>query len=159
MQEIKEMAGAKHSGVGTRLLRRIGNHTEENRLGEVYGSDASFTIGENERMPDISFVSAERIPEEGEPETAWPIAPDLAIEIISPNDVYHKVLVKIDEYFKAGVKQVWLVEPSLKRLTIYSSPKKPVVLTEEDELVCEDVLPGFRCHLSELFTPAYVRRQ
>lgn len=63
--EEKEMAGARHSGVGARLLIRMGVHVEANHLGEVYGADGSFTIGQNERMPDISFLSLDRIPGEG----------------------------------------------------------------------------------------------
>jgi Uma2 family endonuclease len=150
-QEVKEMAGAKHSGVGTRLLRYIGNFVEEHNLGEVYGADASFLIGENERMLDISFVSIERIPPEGEPTGAWSFAPDLAIEVISPNDVFLKVLNKANDYFDAGVKQVWLVLPEERKIMIYRSATQIVVLSENEELVCEDILQGFRCPLRTIF--------
>lgn len=149
--EVKEMAGAKHGGVGGRLYRRIGNFVEENNLGEVYGPDTTFLIGENERLPDISFVSIERIPPEGEPTGAWSFAPDLAIEVISPNDVFQKVLVKVNDYFNAGVQQIWLVLPEDKRLMIFKSPSQIKVLTENEELVCEDILQGFRCPLKMIF--------
>lgn len=151
--EEKEMAGAKHGGVGSRLNRRLGAYVEENELGEVYGPDTAFLIGGNQRLPDIAFVSAARMPAEGEPDGAWEIAPDLAIEVISPNDVYDKVEGKLWDYFAAGVKQVWLVSLSKRTITVYRSPVEPMVFTEDQDLVSEDLLPGFRCRLSEIFRP------
>jgi Uma2 family endonuclease len=149
--EEKEMAGARHGGVGTRLIIRLGGFVEDNNLGGVYGPDTTFKIGMNERLPDISFVAAARIPEDGEPEGIWPIAPDLAVEIISPNDFWEKVSDKISDYFAAGVRQVWLVAPKDKTVTIYHSPFQVTILTEEDELTCEELLPGFRCRLRDIF--------
>jgi Uma2 family endonuclease len=149
--EEKEMAGAKHGGVGHRLGRRLGLFVEDHQLGEVYGPDTTFLIGENQRLPDIAFVSAARMPAEGEPDGIWEIAPDLAVEVISPNDVYDKVEDKVWEYFAAGVKQVWLVSLGKRTITVYRSPVDPVVFTEDQELVSEDLLPGFRCRLSEIF--------
>jgi len=155
--EEKGMPGARHGGVAARLIIRLGNHIESNDLGGLY-SEASFTIGENERIPDVAFVAAERIPPEGEPATLWPMAPDLAIEVISPNDVYLKVVAKIEDYFAAGVKQVWLVDPEFRRVSIYRSPTDITILTEEQELASEDLFPGFRCRLSDIFkTPTKLR--
>ncbi|MGH9939999.1 MAG: Uma2 family endonuclease [Blastocatellia bacterium] len=71
--EEKEMPGARHSGICGRLERRLGTFVEANGLGEVY-PEASFQIGHNERIPDLAFVSATRIPADGEPETKWPKA-------------------------------------------------------------------------------------
>lgn len=65
--EEREMGGAKPGGVGMRPGRRLGTHVEAMEMGEVYGPDTSFEIGLNERMPDVSFVSAARMPPEGEP--------------------------------------------------------------------------------------------
>ena len=145
------MGGARHGGVGARLIIRLGSHVEAQGLGSVYGPDTTFQIGENERLPDVSFVAAERLPAEGEPEGRWPIAPDLAVEILSPNDLYEKVNSKVWEYFAAGVRQVWLISPEQRTITIYSSPTQTTILTEEDDLVGADVVPGFRCLISELF--------
>ncbi len=108
-------------------------------------------IGTNERLPDIAFVAEERIPEEGDPAGIWRITPDLAVEVISPNDIYVKVTRKVDEYLEAGVKQVWLVSPEQKSITIYRSPFEVTVFQDDMELVSEDLLPGFRCQLGEIF--------
>jgi len=149
--EEKEMGGARHSRVGVRLIARLETHVEANQLGAVYGPDATFRIGENERMPDVAFISASRIPEEGDPEGPWPIPPDLAVEIISPNDIYEKVISKVEEYLIAGVREVWLISPRNRTVSIYRSPIQIIVLQEDDEIDGGDVVPGFRCRVGELF--------
>jgi Uma2 family endonuclease len=148
--EEKEMPGARHSGVCTRFSRKLGAFVEANALGEVY-QEASFQIGENERIPDLAFISAERIPPDGEPEAKWLIVPDLAIEVVSPNDFYEKVHAKAMEYLAAGVKQVWIVSPENRTITIYRSTTNIIAFPEDSEFVSEDLFPGFRCHLSEIF--------
>lgn len=148
--EEKEMPGARHSGVCTRLTRKLGAFVEGNALGEVY-QEASFQIGENERIPDLAFILAERIPPDGEPETKWLIVPDLAVEVVSPNDFYEKVHAKAMEYLAAGVKQVWIISPENRTITIYRSATNILAFPEDSELVSEDLFPGFRCHLSEIF--------
>jgi Uma2 family endonuclease len=151
LEEEKEMAGAKHGGTGLRLGAEIWLHVKANRLGRVYGPDTTFTIGSNDRMPDISFVSAARIPPAGEPAGKWGIAPDLVVEIVSPNDLYLKIKAKIREYFAAGVRQVWLVSPEERIVTVYDSPAQSYTLTDQDELDSPQILPGFRCALAEIF--------
>lgn len=149
--EEKNMAGARHSGVGTRLIIKLGIYLEDNEIGAVYGPDATFKLGAKDRLPDVSFISSARIPPGGEPIGSWNIAPDLAIEVISPNDVYDQVIGKVGEYFAAGVRQVWLITPEYKTVTVYHSPAQSVILFENEELTSEDLLPGFRCPISDLF--------
>jgi len=154
--EEKIMGGAKHGGVGVCLIIRLGSHVEANRLGGVYGPDTTFRIGKNIRLPDVAFVSASRIPADGEPEGTWELAPDLAVEIISPNDLWEKVISKVEEYFAAGVRQVWLISPTYRTLTVHHAPTQTTTLTENDELASDDLVPGFRLKLHELFkTPAH----
>lgn len=149
--EEKEMAGARHGGVGLRLAAEIWMYVKLNQLGGVYGADTTFKIGINSRLPDIAFVAAERIPAEGEPEGGWSFAPDLAVEIVSPTDLYEKVNAKVREYFAGGVKQVWVVAPEEKTVTVYRGQYDAIIYPEEAELVSEDLFPGFRCRLTELF--------
>ncbi len=149
--EAKDMGSSLHSGVGTRLIIEMGMHVKLNKLGAVYGPDASFQIGDNERMPDVSFISASRIPEEGETEDLWHIAPDLAVEVISPSESWVKVNRKIRDYFASGVQQVWLVSLEFDEIHVYDSPKGMIVLREDDQLTSEKLLPGFRCAIRELF--------
>jgi Uma2 family endonuclease len=149
--EEKEMGNARHGGVGLRLGAELWMHVKTHQLGGVYGPDTTFKIGPNERLPDVAFISAARIPEEGEPDSIWPVPPDLAVEIISPTDLFEKVLSKMREYFAAGVRQVWLISVDHKLVIIHHSPTQSVFLTEDDDLTCEELLPGFRCRVSELF--------
>jgi len=149
--EVKEMAGAKHGGTIMRLGAKLVNYTEESDQGSIYGPDTTFIIGPNERLPDLAFVSSARIPEDGEPEGIWNIAPDLAIEVISPNDVLERVNSKIEDYFAAGVRQVWLISLRGRTVSIYDSPTKVTILTEHEDLTSEAVLPGFRCRIGEIF--------
>jgi Uma2 family endonuclease len=149
--EEKTTGGARHSGVEGRLIARLGSHVEAHQLGGVYGPDTTFQIGENQRIPDVAFVAATRFPVEGEPEGIWPTAPDLAVEIISPYDLYEKVISKLEEYLASGVRQVWLISPQHKTITIYASPTHTTILTEADDLVSEELLAGFRCRIADLF--------
>jgi Uma2 family endonuclease len=156
--EEKERHGARHSGICTRLLIKLGMCLKTNRLGELYPA-TSFQIGTNERIPDLAFVFAARIPPEGEPDTKWPMPPDLAVEVISPNDLYVKVYAKVMEYLAVGVKQVWLVSLEHHTVTIYRSTTHIAAFAGDGELVSEDLLPGFRCSLREIFTPPVSRQQ
>ena len=147
----KEMAGARHGGISTRLIVRLGAYVEANRLGGVYGPDIMFQIGATDRLPDVAFVAVARIPATGEPEGKWPLAPDLAVEIISPNDLFEQVLSKVREYFTAGVRQVWVISPEHRMIFLYDGPNELVLLAADRELVSEELLPGFRCKVSALF--------
>jgi len=149
--EEKIMGGGRHGVVGTELIIDLGVHVRAQRLGVVCGPDTSFQIGENERLPDVAFVSVARIPEAGVPEKAWPMPPDLAVEIVSPSDLYGKVMTRVAEYLTAGVRQVWLIFLDHRTVTIYSSLTDVKVLQETDDLDGGDVIPGFRCRVAELF--------
>jgi Uma2 family endonuclease len=148
--EIKDMPGLRSSGTAARIIVKIGIYLETNRIGELYGADATFTIGEDERMPDVSFVSNEKL-KDGEPVNKADFAPDLAIEVVSPSDIFSKVLRKIRKYLDAGVKEVWLVEPEFHTVSVYKPPMKSETLTLDDALECEEILPGFRLPLQEIF--------
>jgi len=101
------------------------------------------------RRPDASYVRANRLEEI--PEGAMLIAPDLAVEVISPNDTYYEVAAKVDEYLDAGVKLVWLINPQNRSLEIIDSQGTRQRLNANDELTGDDVLPGFRCAIRNLF--------
>ena len=149
--EKKEMPTAKHSGIATRVVIKLGIYLEKNNIGRVYADNTLFTIGANKRIPDAAFVSAEKIPPTGEPLGIWDFAPDLAVEVISPSERHNEVERKIGDYFAAGVRQVWKIVPELKTLTIYFSPTETKILTEKDEVACEEILPKFRLKLSDIF--------
>jgi Uma2 family endonuclease len=152
--EIKErpLANPAHGRIQAVVGTELVNFVEENNLGAVY-IETHFEFAENlSRVPDVAFVSFERFPASGEDESSrWHIAPDLAVEVVSPTDDYEDVQEKISEYFTFGVRQVWIISPETKTLSVYHSRKQITVFGEEDDLVCEDILPGFRLPLAEIF--------
>jgi Uma2 family endonuclease len=147
--EVKEMPGGIHGLIASRLDRRLGRFVEDQQLGETF-VETIFQIGRNERVPDLAFVASERIPTEGVPFGKWHIPPDIAIEVISPNDSFYEVQRKVGDYLAAGVKQVWQVNPEDKTIIIYRS-RTNIIAFPDDELTCEDLLPGFRLSLRDIF--------
>jgi Uma2 family endonuclease len=149
---IKEakMAVGIHGRTIMRLGARLQMFVEQQQLGDFYSPDTTFLIGEEDRLPDLAFISNSRLPEDRDPVGKWEIAPDLAIEVVSPTDLHRNIQTKLRDYFSAGVREVWLVEPEFKIVTVYQSPTRNVILTEDDELT-STVLPGFRCDLREIF--------
>jgi Uma2 family endonuclease len=103
------------------------------------------------RAPDVAFVRKERIPESGIPETFWPGAPDLAVEVLGPDETYSEVEEKIEDWLGAGARAVWIVNPARRVVSVYRSMTDVTRLSEGDELNGGEVVPGFRCKVSEIF--------
>lgn len=160
--EMRErtMPNPQHGRIQAKIAIKLGLYLEQHEIGVVY-KETNFEFAKGlTRVPDIAFISFENFPNEGEEKgSRWHIPPDLAIEVISPSDIYEDVQEKIIEYFTFGVKQVWIVSPESKTLTIYHSLKKTTIFTKEDEVVCEDILPDFRLHLSEIFQPPTTKKK
>lgn len=152
--EIKKrpMPSPIHGRIQAKIAANLLFFAEEKNLGIVY-TETHFEFAKKlVRVPDVAFISFERFPASGEEKSSkWHVAPDLAVEIISPTDDYEDVQEKITEYFTFDVKQVWIISPESKTLTVYFSRTNVKILTENDELVCEDILPGFRLNLSGIF--------
>jgi Uma2 family endonuclease len=108
------------------------------------------------RRPDVAFVSTARWPlDRALPETGdWDVVPDLAVEVISPNDIFKDVLAKVREYCHYGVQVVWVVAPEEQQVYVYDSPTHVRILTRQDELTGGEVVPGFRLPLGLLFQDA-----
>jgi Uma2 family endonuclease len=105
------------------------------------------------RRPDVAFVSANRWPLDREIPTTgdWAIVPDLAVEVISPNDIFKDVLTKLQEYFQYGVQLVWAVVPEAQQVYVYDSPTQVRILTVRDTLTGSMILPEFHLPLVSLF--------
>src|ERR1700722_11666707 len=103
------------------------------------------------RKPDVSFVKGERFTPELLETGFLPIAPDLAVEVISPNDLASEVVEKTEEYRRAGVLLIWIIDPVSRIVDVYRQSGAFTRLRDTDELTGDDVLPGFSCRVSELF--------
>jgi Uma2 family endonuclease len=78
--------------------------------------------------------------------------PDLAVEIISPNDTLAEVAMKAAEYLSYGTRRVWVINPRNRTATVYRPDHEPRLIAENGSLDGEDVLPGFSLALADLFT-------
>lgn len=106
------------------------------------------------RIPDVSFLSWARYPKGLRPGEIPSLAPDLAVEILSPSNTRNEMARKLDEYLRAGVRLVWYVDPKAREVRVHESPEASAVLTAGDVLDGGAVLPGFRLPLSDFFAQA-----
>ena len=108
------------------------------------------------RIPDVSFVRWEHLPEESGP--IPPLAPDLAIEVLSESNTPREMERKLHEYFEAGTQLVWYFDPRKRTVTVYTAPDQFTVQDDSQTLDGGDVLPGLVIPLRELFDRASRRR-
>ena len=139
----------EHGDISMSLVLFLGPYVHQNQLGRVYTSDTGFKIGDRFLIPDIAFVSTERLPDDRR--KAFSIPPDLAVEIVSPTDVLFRVFEKALTYLSAGTRLVWVIEPVAKTVTVYRSETDIETFTREATLTGEDVVEGFSCKVSQLF--------
>ncbi len=154
--ELKKMtpAGWKHGAVGGRLHSLLGHHIVEHELGEIFFAETGFLLARDPdtvRAPDIAFIHKDRFPASPPEEAFWPGAPDLAVEVVSPDDTVSAVDDKVKAWLDAGASMVWVVNPKWRTVTVYRSATDIKMLTENDELTGEDTVPGFRCRVGEIF--------
>src|SRR5205807_3794824 len=103
------------------------------------------------RRPDVAFIAAQRLSNYQWGQGHFNIAPDLAVEVVSPNDEVYELDRKIRDYFRAGVRHVWVINPEQETVRIHRGPGDLVELVGDGELLDEVVLPGFRCRLPAVF--------
>ena len=154
--ELRRMspAGTEHGAIVFNLSGLLAPHIKANDLGQGFGAETGFKIAadpDTVRAADIAFVRRERIPETGIPHNFWQTSPDLAVEVVSPGDTYSEVNEKVEDWLGAGTRAVWVVDPRRRVVTIYRSLTGVTRLSGVDELDGGDVVPGFRCKVSEIF--------
>jgi Uma2 family endonuclease len=142
-------AGARHGRISLRLGAALLAFVREEGLGEVFDSSTGYRLpGGNVRSPDASFVSSKRLPRV--PEGFLELAPDLAVEVLSPEDSPRGVLDKVGEYLAAGVRLVWVIDPRTSRAVSYRSLTDIQEIGPDGTLEGGELLPGFRYPLSDL---------
>ncbi len=146
-------AGDRHSAVAVRLAARLLAFVDAHRLGHIMGADAGFRLpGGNVRSPDVSFVATGRFPNDRPTDDWGSLAPDLAVEVISPGDRPRYILDKVGEYIEAGVRLVWVIDPRKAQAVVYRSLTDVREVGLDDDLEGGDVVPGFRCQLREILS-------
>lgn len=144
--------GFEHGGIAAGLVSLLHTFVREHGLGTVVGTDAGFVLFDEPptvRAPDIAFVAEDRLT--FDPEKFAPLAPDLAVEIVSPSNTVSEIQAKVLDYLDAGTRLVWVVDPCSRSVTVYRSREEIRLLTEEEEIDGGAVLPGFRLRVSKVF--------
>jgi len=145
--------GVQHGAVVGNLHLLLGGFVKQNRLGLV-GPEIGFRLARNPdtvRAPDVAFIARHRLPTEGIPKKFADFPPDLAVEVLSPEDAASEVLRKVEEYLSGGVPLVWVVDPATKTVTVYRSLQDIKMLSADQQLDGGEVLPGFRAQVAEIF--------
>ncbi len=146
--------GAQSSQVALNIMSLVRLHVSERKLGKTFGTDCGYQLPGDERksrFPDGSFVARGRLPEDRTPEGTLTLAPDFALEVVSPSDTACEVEEKRVAYLRAGVHLLWIVYPPTRTIFVYGARGAVAVLGESDTVSAEDVLPGFACAVARFF--------
>lgn len=154
--EIHQMSPAshRHGEIVINITFSLVQHVRARQLGKIYAAETGFRLASDPdtvRGTDVAFVRRERVDAVGDTEGYWPGAPDLAIEVISPNDLYTDVEEKVIEYLDAGAGMVLTVNPRKRTVTVYRALSTISILTEADTIDGEDVVPGWRLAVRDVF--------
>jgi Uma2 family endonuclease len=150
---VEKGMGYTESALGGFILSILQAFVIPRNLGIVSGADGMMRLYPGlVREPDVAYASWDRIPERRYPtEPIAGFAPDLAIEVLSISNTPAEMARKRREYFAAGVRLVWEVDPRARTVAVFESPEKPTVLDASRSLDGGDVLPGFVLPLADLF--------
>jgi Uma2 family endonuclease len=144
-----------HGRICSRLLIALGNFINEHRLGVILDSSTGFWMfNRNCRAPDISFVLRERMERlEFKPSSRkfFPGAPDLAVEILSPSNSRSEMDRRLRDFFSSGTQLAWLIDPETNRVEVCRSLTQRRLIGPGGELDGEELLPGFRYPINDLF--------
>jgi Uma2 family endonuclease len=146
-------SGMEHGYIASNLIIFLGGLVRSQKLGVICDSSTAFTMKTgNKRSPDVSFVAKERLQGVKRlPKGYFQGSPDLAVEILSPNNTVEEIHDKIVEYFDNGTRLVWVIHPDEQYVLVYHSPSPDVFLKVGDRLDGEDIVPGFSLPIVELF--------
>ena len=153
--EVVQMApgGIDHGSIHRKISNAVGNFVDERQLGWVVGAETGFIVARNPDTvlaPDVAFIPLERAPLESYP-GFFKGAPDLVVEVVSPNDRASEVATKVDRWIGAGAKSVWVVDPPNKRLDAYRADGSVQRFKSTDVVENDPGLPGFSLSLERLF--------
>lgn len=147
------MPNAEHGAASARIVSELESHVRAGGLGIVL-VECGFVLSEDRstvRIPDVSFVARANMPGDGLPSGYFRGGPDLAVEVVSPNDKAVELAMKITDYLAAGTQQVWIVEPGTRTVTVYRPGGAARVYGADDTLDGGELLPGLALPVGDLF--------
>ena len=139
----------EHGDISMNLIAPLNLHVRANQLGRVYAPDTGFQVGDRFLIPDIAFISTDKLPSDRS--KAFSVPPDLAVEIVSQSDILRRVEDKVFAYLESGTQLVWVISPGAKTVSVYRSETDITLLTRNETLSGEEVVDGFSCQVAELF--------
>lgn len=145
--------GFDHGRIIINITGSLIKFLEAHPWGVLTGAETGFHIGrepDTVRAPDVGFVCRERIPA-GRVRGFFPGPPDLAVEVLSPDDRAGEVLLKVRDWLDSGCRSVWIVDPRSRTICVHRSGRKIVMLGETDTLDGDDLLPGFTLPVAAIF--------
>ncbi|MBN9520944.1 Uma2 family endonuclease [bacterium] len=150
---VVKATGRAESFIGANLLARMWNHVESANTGVVLGGDGYIRLKQGVvRIPDATFIPWESFPDGEFPDEAfWTVAPSLVVEVLSPTNTTQEIDRKLAEFFAAGCRLAWVIDPPTKTAKVYTLAKRFKVLDETGVLDGGRVLPGFAVPLADLF--------
>lgn len=113
--------GGRHGAIAVALAILLRSWAQ--RMGGYVGVEADYVLGRSPdtvRGPDVSYVRADRIPTSGVPEGFWVLAPDLAVEIVSPSETADEVRAKVRDFLDAGTPLVWTIYPRSSEVVMHT---------------------------------------
>jgi Uma2 family endonuclease len=146
--------GATHGGSESLIAFSLNAFAVPRKLGHVLVGEVGIYTGHDPdtvRGADVVFISSERYARRNRRKAYLDVAPELVVEVLSPWDRRKDVLQKIEEYFACGVVSVWIADPGKRTIRVHQSPRESRLLGAEDDLSCEEVLPGFKVRVADLF--------
>jgi Uma2 family endonuclease len=154
--ELREIAPTVnwHGEVEINLGTLLNVHVRARALGRVSCGEVLYIVRRNPdrvRAAAIAFIRQERVPPLEARQHIMEVVPDLVVEILSKHDTVEEISAKIDDWLRAGVQMLWIVDPFRRTVTIYRSGCDPVLLGEHGTLEGDPVVPGFRCPVAEIF--------
>ena len=147
-------AAEEHSEIGLALGALLRAYVRPRKLGRAYGADVGYQLEDDPLIilgPDASYVRAERLPRDRDRSKYLRLAPDIAVEVASPGDRRRRVTDEVGRWQRYGVPLVVVVWPRTRTLDLHRRDRPTVTLAESDEFAADDILPGFRFRVSELF--------
>lgn len=148
--------GTESTRLASEVIYHLKHYSKTIQPGWVIGVDAGFQIFADDpdriRKPDVAYISFARLPVESyQPSGYWRVAPELVVEILSPNDLAQAVDAKTDEWLAAGVDTVWVIQPDNQSIRIHRRDGTYDFLRAADQLTAPAILPGFSVPVAELF--------
>lgn len=156
---VERPMGSESSAIAALVAALLIGYNKTHRMGHIFTADCGYQCFPDApgkvRKPDVSFVRTGRLANERPPKGYIRVAPDLAVEVLSPGDKGEEIEEKVAEYLAAGVRLIWIVSPTARNVRIHrpaNAALGPIgVVGEKDTISGEDILPGFTAPVAGFF--------